>query len=291
MSQSNHRQRIGVYVLLPSLIVLGVCVYGFIAYTTLLSFTNSRIVANFDLVGFRQYVRLFQTPRWSIAMLNMAIYGGLYIVLSTALGLLIAILIDQRIRLEGMFRAVFLYPMALSFVVTGVVWQWILNPGLGLERMVRLLGWHDFSFQWLIDPSMAIYTVVIAGVWQVTGFVMAIFLAGLRGINAEIVRAARVDGASTFRIYQRIIIPALRSAFLTAFVVEAHLAIKSYDLVVALTKGGPGVATELPSTFMYSATFTRSELGLGSASAVIMLCTLAAIIVPYLYSELRNEQP
>ena len=245
--------------------------------------------ASFNFVGWRQYGRLFDNPRWITAIENMAIFGCLYIIGATCLGLFIAILIDQRIRFEGVFRAVFLYPMALSFVVTGVIWQWLLNPGLGLEHMMRGLGWTSFTFQWLIEPDRAIYTIVIAGVWQVTGFVMALFLAGLRGVDTEILRAARIDGAPIHKVYTRIIIPALRPAFLTVFVIEAHLAIKSYDLVVALTKGGPGVSTELPSTFMYSMTFTRNELAVGAASATVMLVTLASIIIPYLYSELRHE--
>ncbi|KQT84076.1 sugar ABC transporter permease [Aurantimonas sp. Leaf443] len=277
-------------VLSPSLVLLIVCVYGFIAYTTVLSFTGSKLLPRYNFVGFDQYVRLFDNPRWAIAVENMAIFGVLYMVFATALGLFIAILMDQKIRAEGAFRAVFLYPMALSFVVTGVIWQWLLNPTLGLEHMMRGLGWESFSFQWLVDPDKAIYTIVIAGVWQVTGFVMALFLAGLRGIDTEILRAARIDGAPLFKVYTRIIIPALRPVFLTVFVIEAHLAIKSYDLVVSLTKGGPGVSTELPSTFMYSVAFTRNELGLGAASAVVMLMTLAAIIIPYLYSELRDER-
>jgi glucose/mannose transport system permease protein len=179
--------------------------------------------------------------------------------------------------------------LALSFVVTGVIWQWILNPGLGIEKWMHMLGWTSFKFSWLVDPDMAIYTIVIAGVWQVAGFVMALFLAGLRGIDSEILKAAKVDGATLRKTYTRIIIPALRPVFLTALVVQANMAIKSYDLVVALTKGGPGISTDLPSTFMYSMTFTRSEMGLGAASAVVMLMTIAAIIIPYLYSELRGD--
>jgi glucose/mannose transport system permease protein len=179
--------------------------------------------------------------------------------------------------------------MALSFVVTGTAWKWFLNPGLGLENTMHNLGWTSFKFDWLVNPDMAIYTVVIAGVWQASGFVMAMFLAGLRGIDGEIVKAAQIDGASTVSIYRRIIIPMLRPVFLSAFIVLAHMAIKSYDLVIALTGGGPGNATELPSTFMYSYTFTRNQMNVGSASAVMMLMGITAIIVPYLYSELREK--
>jgi len=277
-------------VMSPSLAVIVVCIYGFIAWSIVLSFTRSRMFPRFEFAGVEQYVRLFGEDRWLVAIKNMAIFGVLYVGLATLLGLLVAILIDQRIRLEGVLRTVFLYPMALSFVVTGVTWQWILNPGLGLEKLAHELGWESFRFQWLIDPDMAIYTLVIAGVWQVTGFMMAMFLAGLRGIDGEILKAAKMDGASIWKTYVRIIIPALRPVFLTAMVIGTHLALKSYDLVVALTKGGPGIATELPSTFMYTFTFSRNNIGLGSASAVMMLMALAAIIVPYLYSELRHDR-
>jgi glucose/mannose transport system permease protein len=180
--------------------------------------------------------------------------------------------------------------MALSFIVTGTAWKWFLNPGLGLEKTMHAWGFENFHFDWLINPDMAIYTIVIAGVWQSSGFVMAMFLAGLRGIDSEQLKAAQLDGASTFQTYWRIIIPQLQAVYLSAFVVLAHMAIKSYDLVVALTGGGPGRATEMPATFMYSYTFTRNQMGIGAASAMIMLFTIAAIIVPYLYAETREKK-
>jgi len=277
-------------VLAPSFALTLVFVYGFILWTVYLSFSKSRLVPNYDFVGLEQYYRLWSIPNWYVALTNLAIYGTLYITLSLILGLLIAILLDQRIRAEGLLRAIYLYPMAVSFIVTGTAWQWFLNPGLGLDRVMHAWGWQSFTFDWLIDPKMAIYTIVIAGVWQTSGFVMAMFLAGLRGIDNEIIKAAQIDGASTPNIYWRVIIPQLRPVFLSAFIVLAHMAIKSYDLVIALTGGGPGNATEMPSTFMYSYTFTRNQMGVGAASAVIMLMTISALIVPYLYSELREKK-
>ncbi|HEX2147850.1 MAG TPA: sugar ABC transporter permease [Pseudorhizobium sp.] len=277
-------------VLAPSFAITLIFVYGFILWTVYLSFTRSRILPIYDLVGFDAYYRLWSQPNWYMAIKNLAIFGVLYIVLCTVIGLLLAILMDQRIRAEGVLRPIFLYPMALSFVVTGTAWKWFLNPGLGLEKTMHNLGWESFKFDWLINTDMAIYTIVIAGVWQASGFIMAMFLAGLRGIDGEILKAAQIDGAPTFAIYRRIIIPMLRPVFLSAFIVLAHLAIKSYDLVIALTGGGPGNATELPSTFMYSYTFTRSQMAVGSASAVMMLMGITAIIVPYLYSELREKR-
>ena len=276
-------------VLAPSFAIVLLFVYGFILWTIYLSFTRSRMMPVYDLTGFDAYRRLWSQPNWYMALHNIAIFGVLYIVICTALGLLLAILLDQKIRAEGVLRTIYLYPMAISFIVTGTAWKWFLNPGLGLEKTLHAWGFTSFHFDWLINTRMAIYTVVIAGVWQASGFCMAMFLAGLRGIDGEILKAAQIDGASSVNIYRRIVIPMLRPVFLSAFIVLAHMAIKSYDLVIALTGGGPGNATELPSTFMYSYSFTRNQMAVGAASAVIMLMTIAAVIVPYLYSELRER--
>jgi glucose/mannose transport system permease protein len=203
---------------------------------------------------------------------------------------MLAIFLDQKIRGEGTLRPIYLYPMALSFIVTGTAWKWFLDPGIGLEKVMHLWGWESFHFTWIKSNTMAVYTIVIAAVWQTSGFVMAMFLAGLRGIDNEILKAAQIDGASNWQLYRRIVIPLLRPAFLSAFVILSHLAIKSYDLVIALTNGGPGRATAMPATFMYSYTFTRNEMGVGASSAVIMLMTIAAIMVPYLYAELKEKK-
>lgn len=276
-------------VLAPSFAVTLLFVYGFILFTIFLSFTGSKMLPLYTFVGFSNYSRLWAQENWHIAISNIAIFASLYIVICTAFGLMLAIFLDQKIRGEGLLRPIYLYPMALSFIVTGTAWKWFLDPGIGLERIMHLWGWESFSFTWIKDNDMAIYTIVIAAVWQTSGFVMAMFLAGLRGIDNEILKAAQIDGASSFQLYRRIVIPMLRPAFLSAFVILSHLAIKSYDLVIALTGGGPGRATEMPATFMYSYTFTRNQMGVGSASAVIMLMTIAAIMVPYLYAELKEK--
>jgi glucose/mannose transport system permease protein len=276
-------------VVAPSLLVVIVTVYLFILWTGVISVTSSKFVPTYDFVGLEQYVRLWATPRWHTAVANLFIFSALFLALSTGLGLLMAIFLDQNIRAEGALRAIYLYPMALSFIVTGTAWKWIMNPGLGIQKVVNDLGWTDFRFDWITNPDMAIYTVVVAGVWQSSGFAMAIFLAGLRGIDNSVIKAAQIEGASLPLIYRQIIIPMLRPAMLSVIVLLSYIAIKSFDLVLALTNGGPGTATELPSTFMFSATFRRNQMGVGAASAVMMLMTVAAIIVPYLYSELRGE--
>ena len=276
-------------VLAPSLIAIILFVYGFIAWTAWVSFTKSRLMPKYDIVGFIQYDRLFDSPRWDVAINNLFIFGFLFILISMFLGLIIAIFLDQKIRIEGALRTIYLYPMALSLIVTGTAWKWMLNPGLGLEAVIKNLGFNNFTFDWLINPDFAIYTVVIAGVWQASGFVMALFLAGLRSVDQEIIKAAQVDGVPTVKIYTAIIIPSMTPVFLSAFIVLAHLAIKSFDLVIALTGGGPGYATDLPATYMYTMAFSRGDIGQAASSAIIMMIVVFSVVVPYLYSELRNK--
>jgi glucose/mannose transport system permease protein len=287
-------------VVIPTIIVAVIFIYGFIGWTTFISFTDSGMLPKYELTGFDQYLRLFRdfnifppATRWSVAILNLFIFSALFIILCIIIGLLLAIFLDQRIRGEGFFRTIYLYPMALSFIVTGAAWKWILNPNLGIERLIQQMGFSDFTFRWLVESNMAIYTIVIAAVWQSSGFVMALFLAGLRGIDDSIIKAAKVDGASLPRIYRKIIIPSLRPVFLSSVIILMHISIKSFDLVKVLTRGGPGFSTDMPATFMYDFAFNRGELAFGASSAVFMFLAVMAIIIPYLYSELkgtRNER-
>lgn len=277
-------------VMAPSLLVILVGVYLFIAWTGWISFSSSRMVPSYDFVGLEQYYRLWATPRWHIAVANLFIFSSLFLLVTMGVGLVMAILLDQNIRAEGALRAVYLYPMALSFIVTGTAWKWILNPDLGVQKVVNSLGWEGFVFNWITQPTFAIYTIVIAAVWQSSGFAMAIFLAGLRGIDNSVIKAAQIEGATLPRIYASIIVPMLRPAFLSVIVLLSYIAIKNFDLVLAMTNGGPGNATEVPSTFMFQATFRRNQMGVGAASAMMMLMTVAAIIIPYLYSELKESR-
>jgi glucose/mannose transport system permease protein len=274
----------------PSVLLVLVCVYGYIMFTIYLSFTSSTLMPSYEWAGTASYQRLFAQENWRIALSNLWVFASLYIGVAVALGLGFAILIDQHIRAEGAFRSIFLYPMALSFIVTGTAWKWLLDPGVGLEHTMHNIGWESFAFGWIKDSDMAIYCVVIAAVWQTTGFVMALFLAGLRGVDAEQISAARVDGARTWQIYLHVIIPQLGPVFVSAFVILAHMAIKSYDLVIALTNGGPGRSTWLPSVFMYQYSFTRNEMSVGAASAVMMLAAIGLVVLPYLFSEMRKVE-
>jgi glucose/mannose transport system permease protein len=276
-------------VVAPGLLLGFAFIYGFMIWNGLLSVTASRMLPNYEFVGLAQYAKLWEMDRWWVALKNLAIFGIGYVGGAMVLGVFLAVLLDQKVRAEGFIRTVYLYPMALSFVVTGTAWKWLLNPSMGLEKLMHDWGWESFTFGWLVESDMAIYCVVIAGIWQSAGFAMALFLAGLRGIDDSIIKAAQIDGASLPRIYWRIVLPALRPVFFSTLMVLSHLAIKSFDLVMALTSGGPGYATDVPATFMYAMSFTRGQIGLGAASATMMLATVAALVVPYLYSELRSK--
>lgn len=275
-------------VLAPTFVGALFFIYGFILWTGYLSLTPSHMLPNYEYVGLVQYHELFNNERWWVALKNLALFGSLFIVCCLAIGLFLAILLDQKIRAEGFIRSIYLYPMALSFIVTGTAWKWILNPGLGVEKLVRDLGFPNFTFDWLTNSDMSIYTVAIAGVWQSSGFIMAMFLAGLRGVDDSIIKAAQVDGASLPTIYWRIIIPGLRPVFFSAIMILSHIAIKSFDLVMALTGGGPGFSSDTPATFMYTFSFTRNSIGLGAASAMVMLMIVATVVFPFMYSEIRR---
>ena len=277
-------------VVAPSFLMILFFVYGFILWTGYMSFTKSKMLPIYNFEGILQYVKLWKQPTWHTSFENLLVFGALFIAIAIIFGCLLAVFLDQKIRGEGALRTIYLYPMAISFIVTGTAWKWILNPGSGIEKLMQSFGWENFQFDWLVDKDYAVYTLVIAAVWQASGFVMAMFLAALRGVDGEIIKAAQLDGASISRIYMVIILPTLRPVFLSSFVILTHMAIKSFDLVVALTGGGPGNASWLPANFMFEMTFRRNQIGQGAASAMIMLATVLAVIVPYLYSELREKK-
>jgi glucose/mannose transport system permease protein len=267
---------------------------GCTLWTIVYSLTESRVLPAPDpfgknFVGLDQYVRLFASRRWQISIRNLAVYGALALAFSFVIGFLLAVLMDQKIRFENTFRTIFLYPFALSFVITGLIWQWILNPAFGLQKSVRDLGWESFTFDWIADRRMVVYTLVIAGVWQVTGLVMALMLAGLRGIDDEIWKAARVDGIPKWRTYLSIVIPMMRPVFVTAFVIVAAGIVRTYDLVVAMTGGGPGLSSQFPTIYIYEFMFT-SYLSQGLAASTVLLVTVAIIIVPWAYYEFGRSR-
>jgi glucose/mannose transport system permease protein len=263
-------------------------------WTIFYSLTVSRVLPasdplGKDFVGLMQYQRLFDSARWIISIKNLGIFGVLTLLFVFAVGFLLAVFMDQKIRFENTFRTIFLYPFALSFVITGLVWQWALNPAFGLQKSVRDLGWTSFSFDWIANRQMVVYTLVIAAVWQGTGLVMALMLAGLRGIDDEIWRASRVDGIPKWRTYLSIVIPMLRPVFVTALVIVAAGIVRTYDLVVAMTGGGPGLSSQFPTIYVYEYMFV-SNLSQGLAASTVMLITVAVIVVPWAFFEFGRRR-
>ena len=273
------------------MILTALCVFvGGTAWTVVYSFTDSKLLPRLRFVGFDQYERLWSSQRWLVSIENLAIYGVLSLIFSLVIGFLLAALLDQKIRFEDTFRTIFLYPFALSFIVTGLIWQWILNPDFGVQHVVRGLGWETFVFNPLYTKSIVIYGILFAGLWQGTGLVMCLMLAGLRGIDEDIWKAARVDGIPMWKTYLFIVIPMMRPVFITTLVIIASGIVKLYDLVVAQTGGGPGNASEVPAKYVYEFMFRAQNLGQGFAASTMMLLTVAIILVPWAYLEFGRRK-
>lgn len=270
-------------------LVLGTYV-GTIVWTIFISLTSSKMLPNTTFVGLDQYTRLFSTPRWNIAVHNIVTFGVLMMLFCLVIGFLLAALLDSKVRGEAAIRTIILYPQAISFIVTGLVWQWMLNPTVGIEKAVRDFGWSSFTFDWLVTPDRAIYALVVASVWQGCGLVMALMLAGLRGIDQDIWKAARVDGIPTWRAYISIALPMMRPTIVTAVVLMSLSIIKAYDLVVALTGGGPGLSTDVPAKFIMDFFFTRSNIGLATAACTILLVFVLVFFTPWFYFEYIREK-
>lgn len=275
---------------LPMILTAVVIFLGGTIWTIVYSFTRSRLLPKEKFVGFDQYERLWSNNRWLESIENLAIYGICSLVLTMVIGFTLAALLDRKIRGEGVFRSIFLYPFALSFVVTGLAWQWILNPDFGIQEVVRNMGFENFVFDPLNNPDIVIFGILIAGLWQGTGLIMVIMLAGLRGIDDDIWKAARVDGIGTIKTYIRIIIPMMRPVFITALVLIASGIIKLYDLVVAQTGGGPGISSEVPAKYVLDYMFGAQNLGQGFAASTMMLVSVAIIIVPWAYLEFGGKK-
>lgn len=275
---------------IPMVLTAVVIFIGCTGWTILHSFTNSRLLPKLDFVGLAQYDRLWGTRRWLISIENLAIYGACSLVLSLVIGFTLAALLDRKVRGENVFRTIYLYPFALSFIVTGLVWQWILNPEFGVQSVVRGMGWESFTFDPLYNADIVIYGILIAGLWQGTGLIMVIMLAGLRGIDEDIWKAARVDGIPTWKTYVMVIIPMMRPVFVTALVLIASGIVKVYDLVVAQTSGGPGIASEVPAKYVYDKMFSSQNLAQGFAASTMMLVTVIIILVPWAYLEFGGKK-
>ncbi|HEY3325639.1 MAG TPA: sugar ABC transporter permease [Novimethylophilus sp.] len=285
-TKPNHwkKQATSWAALLPMALIVVVGYLGTVLWTLKISVSSSRTFPTNDFVGLTQYLRLFGNDRWLLSLHNLAVYGVLFIAATMLIGFLLAVFIDQKVKGEGVLRTIFLYPYAMSFVATGLAWQWMLNPEAGIQHAVRKAGFADFRFDWIADQDMAIYTIIIATVWQASGLVMALMLAGLRGIDGEIWKSARIDGIPAWRVYVSIMLPMLGPSVATAFVLLSTAVIKLFDAVVAMTQGGPGIATEVPTKFIMDHLFGRANIALASAGSVVMLLTVLALVAPYLYA-------
>lgn len=275
---------------IPMVMTALVIFVGATLWTVFHSFTKSKLLPSSKFVGLDQYERLWSQNRWLISIENLAIYGICSMIFSLTIGFLLAAMLDQKIRFENTFRSIFLYPFALSFIVTGLVWQWILNPEFGVEKIVRDLGFENFVFNPLYDQDIVIYGVLIAGLWQGTGLIMCLMLAGLRGIDEDIWKAARVDGIPMWKTYLFIVIPMMRPVFITTLVIIASGIVKVYDLVVAQTSGGPGIASEVPAKYVYDYMFQNQNLGQGFAASTMMLLSVLVIVVPWAYLEFKGQR-
>lgn len=280
----------------PSVIAIAIFVYGFIAFTGFASLTKwDNLLPDFTLVGLSNYEKLFDTTRFQIDLRNTVTFTVLFLALCLSLGFLLAVLLDQHIRGEGIFRNLFLFPLAISFIVTGIVWRWMLNPGsvqlgsTGVNLLFDKIGLGFLKNGWYTDPNIGIKAVVLAATWQMSGYVMAMYLAGLRGIPEDLREAARVDGANEFQIYRHIIIPLLHPITLGAVIILGHISLKIFDLVVAMTGPGPGFSSDVPAFFMFDTTFRGNNFAQGAGIAVILLVMVAALIVPYLVYSTRTE--
>ena len=259
-------------------------------WTIVYSFTKSGLLPRLQWVGLDQYERLWATRKWLVSIENLAIYGFCMLVLVFVIGFILAALIDQKIRFEDTIRTVILYPYALSFVVTGLVWQWMLNPEFGIQKVVRGWGWESFTFDPLYNSDIAIYGVLIAGLWQGSGLVMVLMLAGLRGIDQDVWKASLVDGIPAWKAYIFIIIPMMRPVFITTLVIVVTGIVKIYDLIIAQTGGGPGISTEVPAKYVYDMMFQANNLGQGFAASTMMLVTVALVLIPWAILEFGGSK-
>lgn len=270
-----------IIVIAPSLLASFIYVFVFAVWTVYISMSNSTLLPSYGFVGLDNYFSLWANKRWNQSYANLLFFSGFYILGSMAVGLLLAILIDQRVRGESVWRTIFLYPLAVSFIVTGTVWSWLYNPTTGIEFLLKSMGFANADFAIIANRNTAIYAVILTGIWQSSGFAMALFLAGLRSVDPDIIKAAQIDGASNFRTYRKVILPTIAPIFLAVAVVQIQFAIKTFDLVAALTRGGPGTATSFPALYVYDLMFQRGQIGEGAVGAVMMLAALAIVLVPY----------
>ena len=280
----------------PSILAVGIFVYGFIGWTGFISFTKwNDVLPDYTLVGFENYRKLFTNMRFQIDLQNTLVFTVIFVTSCLLIGLLLAVLIDQRIKGEGIFRNLFLLPMAVSFIVSGVIWHWLFNPGsiqlgnIGVNQLFEKIGLNFLICGWYTDPNIGIKAVAIAAIWQFSGYTMALYLAGLRGIPLELREAASIDGADQFQIFYHIILPFLRPITFGAIIILGHISLKIFDLIVAMTGSGPAFSCDVPAFFMYDTTFRGNHFAQGASIAIVLLLLVSLLIIPYLVSTFRKE--
>ena len=290
MKRTRKERLLSLVLLAPSCLLLILFVYGFIAWSGYISMTNWRGLApKLEFVGLKQYSDLFAQPRFQRDLINTGVFTLLFLAGNLFLGLLLAVLLDRRLRGESFFRSLFLFPMSVSFVVTGTIWVWVFNPEAGLNRLFDALGFDVSKWGWITDPRMALYCVCMAAIWQMAGFTMAQYLAGLRGIAQEQREAARIDGANEAQIFRYVLLPQLWPITVGAVVVLGHISLKIFDLIFVMTQGGPARATDMPAIYMFEVSFRGDFFARGAAIGIVMLILVALLIVPYLVYARRMD--
>ncbi|MEL7590270.1 MAG: sugar ABC transporter permease [Anaerolineaceae bacterium] len=292
--QDRKEKGLAFLMVLPSIIAVGIFVYGFIGWTTRVSFSAWRgMTPDYTFVGLKNYVNLFvNNLRFQIDIKNTLIFTGVFVLGCLIIGMLSALLLDQGLKGESFFRSLFIFPMAISYIVTGVVWRWLMNPAMGsrmsgLNLLFDKLGLDFLINSWTSTPTWGIAFLAIPAIWQLSGYTMAMYLAGLRAIPDELREAARVDGASEFNIFRYIILPLLRPVTLSAMVILGHMSLKTFDLVIATV--GKQLVLDMPSVHMWQITFDGLQYGSGAAISILLLIFTAVLIIPYLFFSLRKE--
>ncbi len=306
MRHIDREQLLATLILVPGVAAVGVFVYGFIGWTFYISLTDwESLGAELGFVGLANYLELFTKFRFQAGLRNTLFFTLLFLFVSVVLGLVLSILLDQDLPGSGLFRSIFLFPMAISFVVTGVAWRWLFNPKTGINLLLERVGLDFLRSGWYTNPEIllgfdlgaiefglpiALISVIIAATWQMSGFTMAQILGGLAGIPDDVREAARIDGASEWQIYRHIIIPMLRPVLLGALIILGHISLKIFDLIFVMTGSGPAFATDFPSVYMFETTFTGNQFAQGGAIAVILLIMVSVVIIPYLVSSVRSGE-
>ena len=313
-------QAMAIALIVPPVVAVAVFVYGFIGWSALVSVSEwDTVRPDYTFAGLDNFRALFDNFRFQIDIRNTVVFTLFFVVSCLTLGFVLAALLDRGIRGEGIFRSIYLFPMAVSFIVTGVVWRWLLAPRAGVNILAEKAGLSSLKYDWYTDPDviyvhsgsrlgealhtiglgfladpsygvpLAMVSVVIAATWQMSGFVMVMYLAGLRAIPEELKEAARMDGASELQVLRHVSLPLLRPVTLAAMIILGHQSLKIFDLVVSMTQRGPGFATDVPALFMFETTFQGNHFARGASISIVMLLTVSLLIVPYLYWSLRRE--